>query len=209
MRQNEGLVMAKILSGVGSSLVAVIAGAIGYQVTIAQTPGTVGGFQVYDANQNLLATIPSSGPGSYQWGSASGAPFSSGQTVGFVSVPSGTQNFIVTDSNPVPYFPPLNIGGVYPAAGAIGQRTGRVMLTGATAQAYTLAAPTPGADDFKEMEIVNVTAQAHTVTGPANCYNGTTHIATFAAAVGGQLVVIAYNGVWYVQVATGNGVTLS
>ena len=200
----------KILSGVGSSLVAVIAGAIGIQVTIAQVPGVVGGFQVYDANQNLLATIPSSGPGSYQWNApTTGGPFSSGQTVGFVSVPSGTQNFIVTDSGAVPYFPPLNTGGVYPAAGAIGQRTGRVMLTGATAQAYTLAAPTPGVDDFKEMEIVNVTAQAHTVTGPANCYNGTTHIATFNAAVGGQFVLIAYQGVWYTQVATGNLVTLS
>lgn len=199
----------KVLSGVGSSLVAVIAGAVTYQVSIAQVPGTLGAFSVYDANQNLLTVVQPSGPGTYQWNAPqSGDPFSPGQTVGFVSVASGTQNFLVNDTNQVQYVPPPN-GGVYPAAGAIGQKSGRVFLTGATAQAYTIPSPIAGADDFKEIEMVNVSAQAHTITGPTNCFDGTTHICTFTAAVGEVLVAMAFGGVWYTQRATGNGLTFS
>lgn len=192
-----------ILSSVGSSLVAVVAGSSTWQVSIAQVPGQAGAFSVYDANQNLLATI--NGPGSYQWNaSQTGSPFAQGQVVGYVSVPTGTQNFIVRDSNQVPFVPP--VGGVaLPAAGAIAEKSGRVFLTGATAQAYTITAPTPGVDDFKELEIINASGQAHTVTGPAGCFAGGLHIATFAAAFNQHLVLVALNGVWHAQVAPLSG----
>lgn len=199
----------RLLSAVGSSQVAVLAGANTTQVTISQVPGTLAPFQVYDANGNLLATIPSSGPGSYQWTApATAVPFSPGQTVGFVSVPTGTQNFIVNDTG-VALYPQPNAGGIYPAAGAIGQKSGRVFLTGATAQAYTLALPTPGSDDFKEIEIVNQSAQAHTVTTPANGFDGAVHICTMTAGPGVVLVLMAFQGVWYSQRATGSGLAFT
>lgn len=198
-----------ILSNVGASLVPVLAGALTFQVSIKQTPGGGGAFQVYDVNQNLLQNVVPSGTGNFQWNAPQvGDPFSPGQTVGYVAVAAGTQNFIVSDTNLVKYTTPPS-GGVYAADGAIGQRSGRVFLTKATAAAMTIGAPIPGVDDFKEIEIVNQSQQAHVITAPTNAFDGSTHICTMTAGPGVVLVMMAFNGVWYSQRATGNGLAFT
>jgi hypothetical protein len=83
------------------------------------------------------------------------------------------------------------------AAGAIAIKSGTVMLTGAVAQAMTLAAPIAGTDDFKTVRIYSNGAYAHTVTTPALGLNGVHHIATFAAA-GDHIELTAYQGTWLV-----------
>lgn len=97
------------------------------------------------------------------------------------------------------------------ASGAIALKEGTVFITKpSAAAAMTLVAPTAGlpnagGDDGKVLRIVGVTAEAHTVTTPANKINGNKHIATFAN-VGDTIELFAYNGVWY---STGGTTTLS
>ncbi|MGA3295277.1 MAG: hypothetical protein ABSE45_15015 [Candidatus Acidiferrales bacterium] len=91
-------------------------------------------------------------------------------------------------------------------AGAIALKQGTAFVTGSSALAMTLAAPTSGAqsaggDDGKVLRIVGTTAQAHTVTTPSNKLNGAKHVATFANA-GDTLALVAYGGVWYVLSTT-------
>jgi hypothetical protein len=196
----------KVLAAVGSTPVAVTAGASGWQVSIAPAPGQSGAYQVYDQNQNLLATIQGNAS-PYQWTlSQTGDPYFSGQIVGYVSVPSGTMNMLVTDTGTQATAVPQS-GGAFGAAGAITQKSGRAFLTGATATAYTLAAPTPGADDFKLLEITDAVGAAHTITTPVNALNGTQSIATFGGTRGTVLALRAYQGVWYASPST--PVTLS
>ncbi|SRR5229473_1168370 len=93
-----------------------------------------------------------------------------------------------------------------------------VFLTRAGVDAATLAAPKAGVypagtavmqalgdaqDDGKVLRIISTTAFAHTVTTPANKINGNKLTATFAAAVGNNLVLIAFGGVWYVISSVG------
>jgi hypothetical protein len=87
-------------------------------------------------------------------------------------------------------------------AGAIGIKNGTVILNGAGALAMTLAAPVATTDDFKELRIVSVGAFAHTVTTPATKLNGLA-IATFAAAKGNAIILVAFQGVWYSIASTG------
>jgi len=99
----------------------------------------------------------------------------------------------------------------YTAAGAIAVG-GNVGLKTGTAGAMTIAAPIAGAQsaggqDGTVMRIVAYDAEAYTVTGPTNCFNGADHIATFGGAIGDVLGLIADNGIWYVWLKT--GVTLS
>jgi hypothetical protein len=85
-----------------------------------------------------------------------------------------------------------------------------VFITKGTAAALTLAAPTAGDDDGKELTIMSTTAAAHTVTNTSPGFNnGSTSkdVATFGAAIGNNLVVQAYNGVWLVVSQV--GVTLA
>ena len=79
-----------------------------------------------------------------------------------------------------------------------------ITIGGASAQAYTLAAPT-AAQNGLVMQFTVVTAHAHTITTPANKINGTLHVATFAA-VGDFLTLKASGTVWYV---VNNNSTLS
>jgi hypothetical protein len=95
----------------------------------------------------------------------------------------------------------------YPASGALGPYSGTAFLTKAGVGVYTLALPVAGTDDGKRLSIMSATANAHTVTTPANGYNGATHIATFAAAIGSNLVLRAQNGTWLVESSV--GVTLT
>ena len=98
----------------------------------------------------------------------------------------------------------------YVASGAIAFPANpftEVLLTKAGVGVYTLALPTAGTDDGKRLRITSTTAFAHTVTTPALGYDGATHIATFAAAVGNGMLLEASNGTWLVVENT--GVTLS
>lgn len=93
---------------------------------------------------------------------------------------------------------------------AIDKASGCAMLTKATAGTdYTLAAPTATTDDGIEIEIITTTAAAHVVTAGAGKINGATNgTATFAAAIGNNVKLKAYQGVWY-TVGTPLGVTIA
>jgi len=98
----------------------------------------------------------------------------------------------------------------YPVSGAIAIPSGRdtsVLLTKPGVGVYTLALPVAGADDGKKIRITSTTAFAHTVTTPATGYDGATHIATFAAAIGNGMLLEASGGTWLVVENT--GVTLT
>lgn len=92
------------------------------------------------------------------------------------------------------------------ASGAISIKSGVVLLTKADgAVAATLAAPTPTTDDGKILYIVSTTAQAHTVTATTigfNAGDAAKDVATLGGAIGDGLVVVAYQGEWYVLVNT-------
>lgn len=93
-------------------------------------------------------------------------------------------------------------------AGAIGINRGTVILAAAGALAMTLADPTAGADDGKELKIIDSTGHAHTVTTPANGINGSDHVATFGGTKGQVLTLVAYNGGWWAN-PSASGITLS
>ena len=90
---------------------------------------------------------------------------------------------------------------------------GLAMLTGANADAMTLAAPIAGnplsgGDDGKCVSIVDTTGKAHTVTTPANKVANNKHILTFNGTIGSSVSLQAYQGIWY-PVGTPNGVTIT
>lgn len=88
------------------------------------------------------------------------------------------------------------------ASGAIDPHTAnRYVITKAGVAAMTLAAPTAGTDDGLEIQIISSTANAHTVTATGLYEDGAAHVnvATFAANIGGCLLLVAYQGKWYVQ----------
>ncbi len=84
------------------------------------------------------------------------------------------------------------------ASGAIAIKNGKVLLTGAAACVMTLAAPVAGTDDFKELDIQCTTAHAHSVTCSSNVMGGSHATATFAA-VGDNIQLKAYNGIWLIK----------
>lgn len=96
------------------------------------------------------------------------------------------------------------------ADGAIGVKSGVVAITKGSAAALTLAAPVAGDDDGSRLTIVSETAFAHTVTQTTPGFNnGSTaaDVATFGAAAGNCLELVARNGVWWTTQA--KGVTLA
>jgi len=97
---------------------------------------------------------------------------------------------------------PGYVGGAYVAAGAITEKHGAVTLakTVAGVMAMTLADPTATTDDFKVLHILNAQAQANTVTSATSFGGGGggKDVATFGAAIGNTLTVMAYQGKWYV-----------
>jgi len=101
----------------------------------------------------------------------------------------------------------------YTAAGAISIQNGTAILKAGSAAAMTLPAPIaglPGAGghDGMRLAIVAEDAFAYTVTGPANSINGAKHIATWTAAVGNSIELLADNGAW-LTVGTPQGVALT
>lgn len=94
--------------------------------------------------------------------------------------------------------------------GAITIKNGIAVITKATAAALTLAAPTATTDDYKRLLIVSTTAAAHTVTQTTPGFNGgstSEDVATFGAAIGNAMELVAYQGVWLAVNLT--GVTLA
>lgn len=91
---------------------------------------------------------------------------------------------------------PVQVGS---ANGAITIKDGFVVLTKAGVAAMTLADPTATTDDGKELTVIALTANAHTVT-IASGLNGAgagADVGTFGGAVGDRFSVVAYNGKWY------------
>lgn len=94
--------------------------------------------------------------------------------------------------------------------GAIDVQGSTVFITKGSAAALTLAAPTSGSHDGMTIDIVSTTAYAHTVTNSSPGFNGagaSGDVATFGAAAGNSMTVVAYGGKWYVVNLT--GVTLA
>jgi len=92
-------------------------------------------------------------------------------------------------------------------SGAITVKHGIARLNKGSAIAATLAAPVAGTDDYKQLLIVAITAQAHTVTvaegfgnNPAvECIIEGEDVATFATVIGNSISLMAYNGAWYIK----------
>lgn len=85
------------------------------------------------------------------------------------------------------------------ADGAITVKSGSVFITKATAAALTLAAPTAGVDDGKQLTIIDTYGAAHTVTNTSPGFNAAStsgDVATFGGAKGDSMVIRAYQGVW-------------
>lgn len=96
-------------------------------------------------------------------------------------------------------------------AGSAPPISGKSFIITAGVNATTLAAPVAGApsaggNDGLTIEIISQTANAHTVTTPANKINGNKHIATFPATIGVKIQLTAQNGTWW---SDGGGTTLS
>lgn len=88
------------------------------------------------------------------------------------------------------------------ADGAITVKNGlcAIAKTVAGAVAATLADPTTTTDDFKQLVIVAMQAQANTVTiaGGASGGAGASDVWTFGGAIGNALTLVAYGGKWHV-----------
>lgn len=94
--------------------------------------------------------------------------------------------------------------------GAVTIKHGKAFITKGSAGAFTLAAPTATTDDGKRLNIYSTTAFAHTVTQTTPGFNGgggASDLATFGAAKGNNLKLVAYQGAWYVDGSV--GITLS
>jgi hypothetical protein len=88
---------------------------------------------------------------------------------------------------------------MFGADGAITPVGGVILLTKATAGAYTLAAPTQ-AQEGMMVTILSVTAAAHTVTQTSPGFNSAGaggDVATYGAAIGNAMIIYARSGVWY------------
>jgi hypothetical protein len=101
----------------------------------------------------------------------------------------------------------LTIGGVHlhqdlASSGAITIKMGIVTLSNNSAPvAATIAKPTTIVDDFKRLTVSSLTTQAHTLAvGSGSFGNGGAgeDVATFDAAIGSSISLMAYGGEWYI-----------
>jgi hypothetical protein len=92
------------------------------------------------------------------------------------------------------------------ASGAVVAKQGKLVITKAGIAALTIANPVAGDDDFNVLEIVSVTAFAHTLDNSAgagfNAGGAGSDVATFGGAKGDNIRLLAYQGVWYVLAKT-------
>lgn len=89
----------------------------------------------------------------------------------------------------------------YADDGAISIASQVAVLTKGTAQDMTLAAPTATTHDGIIIKIVSATAAAHTITATTigfNAGDAASDVATLGGAIGDGMVVVAYQGEWYV-----------
>ena len=90
-------------------------------------------------------------------------------------------------------------------------QTAFYMLNKGTAAAVTLLAPVSGVDDYKSIGFISGAAnsQQHVITATGLLQTGSAYVnlATFAAQLGCNLIVMAYQGKWYV--VSSLGVTFS
>lgn len=90
------------------------------------------------------------------------------------------------------------------ASGAISIKSGIAWLTAGSGTTYTLADPTSGTDDNKELTIMSTTAFAHKIDNSAgsgfNGGGGTVDFVNFTGvSAGDSVTLIARGGKWYVQ----------
>jgi hypothetical protein len=104
--------------------------------------------------------------------------------------------------------PEIEVTQAMTGDGAIAIKSGIVTLSKGSAIAATLANPTATTDDFKELTIISLTAQAHTVAVTGGFGNGGAGKvkSTFGGVIGNNIKVIAFGGYWYV--IGGQGFTL-
>lgn len=87
---------------------------------------------------------------------------------------------------------------------------GTVFITKATAAADLVLAPPSQDIDGALLTIHTTTAAAHVVTLVGGTYNGgANNTATYAAAIGNVLALLALEGVWFQDIAGSAGITLS
>lgn len=89
----------------------------------------------------------------------------------------------------------------YASSSAISIASQVALITGGTALAMTLAAPTATTHDGIIIRIISTTAQAHTITATTigfNAGDAASDVATLGGAIGDGLTVVAYQGEWYV-----------
>jgi hypothetical protein len=77
---------------------------------------------------------------------------------------------------------------------------GTYIITATAADPIAISPPRAGQgfQDGRIIRIISTTLFAHTLTGPTNIYNGSTHIATASGTLPNTLTFEAYNGIWYV-----------
>lgn len=100
--------------------------------------------------------------------------------------------------------------GLLSVSGAIDPHTpARYIINKAGVAAMTLAAPVAGSEDGLQMLVISSTANAHTITATGLFADGAGHVnlATFAAQIGASILLMAYQGKWYVLNV--QGVTMS
>lgn len=99
----------------------------------------------------------------------------------------------LVDAYPRPY-------QVVSADGAITIADGTVFITKASAAAITIDTP-PTNMNGAVLRIVSTTAAAHTLTHTPGFGGGTTSrdVATWGGAISDGMVILAYEGVWYVS----------
>lgn len=88
--------------------------------------------------------------------------------------------------------------------GTIAVRRGRYTLVALAVASADTALPLPTqADNGKMVVIWSEFAHAHVITTPATGINGALHLATFGAALGNSITLVARNASWWVLANVG------
>jgi hypothetical protein len=107
---------------------------------------------------------------------------------------------LTVDTLTIGAVPLTNVVQAMVDTGDISIKQGMVTLNKTGAIAAALANPIATTDDYKRLTIASLSAQAHTVTCTGGFGNAGTgeDVATFTAAIGACLDLIAFQGYWYV-----------
>ena len=107
---------------------------------------------------------------------------------------------LTVDTLTIGAVPLTNVVQAMVDTGDISIKQGMVTLNKTGAIAAALANPIATTDDYKRLTIASLSAQTHTVTCTGGFGNAGTgeDVATFTAAIGACLDLIAFQGYWYV-----------